>query len=165
MAKKGRRRLRKPHQPWRRPHRRYFWARHFRPSDPELAALSAEARSGFAYASELAEHAAERARSALEGVPIAPLTVEDLAERDLRSPIQVKKEIKEARIELFGRDLSDSAIAYRLKKRRVRGKRICSEPACYRAIPALANGRRRYCDLHGSGAERVRRHRRRSRAA
>jgi hypothetical protein len=143
----------------RRPPRRYFWARHFRPGDPERSALSEEARSGLGYATELAEAARERARSALEGLPSAPLRLEELAERDHRSPIELRSEIKQARIELFGRDLTDSAISYRLKKRRERGERRCAEPNCRRKIPALANGRRRYCDLHGSGAARVRRHR------
>jgi hypothetical protein len=159
VTKKVRRHSRKPQQRWKRPHRRYFWAAHFSPGDPELAPLSKEARSGLAYASTLAEHAAARARSALDGVSLAPLTVEELAEDDFRSPIQVRKEIKQARIELFGRDLTDSAIAYRLKKRRERGVRSCAEPKCGRPIPALANGRRRYCDLHSTPAARVRRHR------
>jgi hypothetical protein len=143
----------------RKPRRRYFWALHFHPGDPELSALSEKARSGLAYATELAEAAKERALSALEGLANAPLTLEDLAERDYRSPIELRSEIKQARIELFGRNLTDSAISYRLKKRRERGERACAEPNCPRTIPALANGRRRYCDLHGSGAARVRRHR------
>jgi hypothetical protein len=36
---------------------------------------------------------------------------------------------------------------------------VCTEAHCGRPIPPLANGRRRYCDAHGSGAARVRRHR------
>jgi hypothetical protein len=143
----------------RKPHRRYFWALHFRPGDPERSALSEKARTGLEYATELAKAARDRALSALEGLANAPLKLEDLAERDHRSPIELRSEIKQARIELFGRDLTDSAISYRLKKRRERGERPCAEPNCRRKIPALANGRRRYCDLHGSGAVRVRRHR------
>jgi hypothetical protein len=143
----------------RKPPRRYFWALHLRPGDPELSALSEKARSGLDYATELAEAARERALSALEGLANTPLRLEELAERDFRSPIELRSEIKQARIELFGRDLTDSAISYRLKKRRERGERSCSEANCPRKIPALANGRRRYCDLHGSEAARVRRHR------
>jgi hypothetical protein len=159
MAKKVHPRAWKPHQRWKRPHRRYFWALHFRAGDPELAKLSRDAREGLAYASELARDAAQRSRMALEGITREPLTVGELAERDYRSPIRVQKQIKQARIELFGRDLSDSAIAYRLKKRRERGVRNCAEPDCDKSIPALASGRRRYCDQHGSPAARVRRHR------
>jgi hypothetical protein len=144
----------------RRPPRRYFWALHFHPGDPELRALSEKGRRGLGYATELAEAARARALSALEQeVATAPLRLEELAERDYRSPIELRSEIKQARIELFGRDLTDSAISYRLKKRRDRGERRCAEPDCRRKIPALANGRCRYCDLHGTGAARVRRHR------
>jgi hypothetical protein len=68
--------------------------------------------------------------------------------------------IKRGRVELFGRDLKDAAIYYRLRKGRERGVRVCTEPHCGCPIPALANGRRRYCEAHGSGAARVRLHRR-----
>jgi hypothetical protein len=57
------------------------------------------------------------------------------------------------------RDLEDAAVYYRLRKGRERGVRVCTEAHCGRPIPPLANGRRRYCDAHGSGAARVRRHR------
>jgi hypothetical protein len=143
----------------RKPPRRYFWARHFRPGDPEVSALSDKARSGLGYATELADAARERALSALDGLATAPLRLEELAARDHRSPIELRSEIKQARIELFGRDLTDSAMSYRLKKRRERGERSCAESNCRRKIPALANGRRRYCELHGTGAARVRRYR------
>jgi hypothetical protein len=140
--------------------RSYFWARHFSPGDRELASLSADAREGLSYARELAEHALERRRSALSGLPLAPLTVAELASDNGYWKIKIRRQIKQARIELFGADLGDSAIFYRLKKRRERGLRSCAEPGCPRVIAALANGRRRYCPEHGSPAARVRRHRR-----
>ncbi len=96
---------------------------------------------------------------ALDGLMSEPLTVERLAEEDWTNPITIRSQIKQARIEIFGRNLSDSAIAYRLKKQRERGTRVCAEPDCRRPIPSLANGRRRYCDFHGTGAARLRRHR------
>ena len=129
------------------------------PAGSGAARTLREARSGLDYATELAEDARERPSQRSEGLANAPLTLEELAARDYRSPIELRSKIKQARIELFGRDLSDSAISYRLPKRRERGERPCAEPNCRRKIPALANGRRRYCDLHGSGAARVRRHR------
>jgi hypothetical protein len=140
--------------------RSYFWARRFAPGDRELGSLSADAREGLSYARELAEHALERRRSALSGLPLAPLTVADLAGDNGYWKIKIQRQIKQARIELFGADLSDSAIFYRLMKRDERGSRSCAEPGCPRIIPALANGRRRYCPEHGSPAARVRRHRR-----
>jgi hypothetical protein len=104
--------------------RRYFWALHFAAGDPELAGLSAEAREGLAYATELAEDARERSRLALEhgaGPATAPLTATELAWRHCLPLVEVRRRIKLARVELFGRDLSDSAISYRLRKRRQHG--------------------------------------------
>ena len=137
--------------------RSYSWALAFAPGDPELARLSPDARTGLAYARELALNARERSLTALEPMgAIARLGIAEIA----LSPVKAHAQIKQARIELFGDDLSNSAIAYRLKKRRERGLRACAEPGCEGTIPALANGRRRYCELHASAAARVRRHRR-----
>ena len=160
MAKKVHPRARKPHQRREGPHRRYSWALHFSPRDPETVGLSRDAREGLAYASKLARDARERSYMALKikGPALEPLTPTALAGGGV-SPSEVKAKITQARIELFGRDLSDSAIAYRLKKRRERGVRSCAEPDCEKSIPALASARRRYCDQHGSPAARVRRHR------
>jgi hypothetical protein len=159
MAKKVRRRGSKPHQHRERPPRRFAWALRF---DSEDGGLSEKARRGLEYATLLAEAARERRLSALEGLASWPLTIEELAEQEDRPLIQIRAEINRARIELFGATLSDSAIAYRLRKARERGVRTCAEPDCGRAIPALANGRRRFCAFHGSPAARVRRHRQRA---
>jgi hypothetical protein len=107
----------------------------------------------------MAKAARERRLSALEGSASWPLTIEELARQEDRPLIQIRSEINQARIELFGAKLSDSAIDYRLRKAGERGVRTCAELDCGRAIPALANGRRRFCDFHGSPAARVRRHR------
>ena len=125
---------------------------------PKCGALSPAARQGLAYARELAEAARARSLSALKGLSDAALTVEALAE-DYGSPVKIRTQIKQARIELFGRDLSDSAIAYRLRKRRERGERTCAEADCEATIPALASGRQRFCPEHGTPGARVRRHR------
>jgi hypothetical protein len=134
--------------------------------DEEVRRLSLEARDGLDFARRIGHVARERRLFALDNdVLPEPLTVERIAHEEDTSPIFIHKAIKQARIELFGRDLKDSAIYYRLRKRRERGTRVCVEPHCGRPIPALADGRRRYCDLHASGAARVRRHRARLSAA
>lgn len=144
----------------RRPPRRYFWALHFERDDADRSGLSEQGERGLAYARELAEQALVRARSVPEsGISDAPLTIEELARRDEVSSVQIRTWIKQARIDLFGRDISDSAIAYRLRKRRERGLRVCAEASCEQTIPGLENGQRRYCEAHSTSAARVRRHR------
>jgi hypothetical protein len=124
-----------------------------------LSGLSDKARSGLECARLMAEAARERRLSALEGSASWPLTIEELAQQEDRPLIQIRSEINQARVELFGANLSDSAIDYRLRKAGERGVRTCAEPDCGKSLPALANGRRRYCDFHGTGAMRLRRHR------
>jgi hypothetical protein len=159
VAKKVHRRSAKPRQRSGRRQRRFAWALRFEPGDAELRGLSAKARSGLEYATQLAEAARERRLSALEGFANWPLTIEDLAQQEDRPLPHIQGEIKQARLELFGANLSDSAIDYRLRKRGERHGRMCAEPDCRRPISALANGRQRFCDFHGSPAARVRRHR------
>jgi hypothetical protein len=139
--------------------RSHFWAFHFKRSDPEVRALSQQAMDGFEYATSLARNALDRRTAVLRKdlVP-ARLTSAELAGYGI-SPIAVNRAIQQARIELFGQDLSDSAIAYRLAKRRERPA-ACTEPACPNSIPRLAHARQRYCKEHGSVRARVARHRR-----
>jgi hypothetical protein len=122
--------------------------------------LSPQARAGLEWAASLARDASLRSAAALAGDPHEPLTVAELA-RPSHSPVEVHSAIKQARIELFGKDLSNSAIAYRLKQRRLRQPRSCAEPGCGHRIGRLAHGRRRFCPEHGSSRARVARHRRR----
>jgi hypothetical protein len=92
--------------------------------------------------------------------------VADLAAEDDVSPVLVYTRMKQARVELFGRDLSDSAIYYRLRRRKTLARmRHCAEPTCERELPPQATARRRYCDEHVKPAARVRRHRDRRRGA
>jgi len=154
-----RRRGSKPHPPWARAPRRFAWVLRPELGDPELAGLSDKARSGLEYARLMAEAARGRRLSALAGSASWPLTIEELAQQKDRPLIQIRSEINQARVELFGANLSDSAIDYRLRKAGERGLRTCADPNCRRSISALANGRRRFCDFHGSPAARVRRHR------
>jgi hypothetical protein len=158
VAKRFRKGQRKPHAKPKRGQRRYSWALAIRGADE--GRLSPPAREGLSYARQIARVAKARREFAFdEDAKPEPLTVERIAKEEGVSPVYVFTAIKQARLELFGRDLKDSAIYYRLRKGRERGIRVCGEPDCSRPIPALANGRRRYCDDHGAGAARVRRHR------
>ena len=145
--------------------RRYSWALAFPPGHPRERALSAYARRGLAYARHLAEDARERRLDALAGEQLEPrLTIRELAEREYESPFVIADQIKQARIELFGKDLSDSAIRYRLRRDRERGlpaERPCAEAGCPRPLPAKSTARRRYCEFHLASHARVRRHRER----
>lgn len=145
--------------------RSHFWATHFKRSDPEVKALSSQALDGFEYATSLARNALARRQAALSGDLIpARSTSAELAGYGI-STIDVNSAIKRARTELFGKDLSDSAIAYRLAKRRERDARICAEPGCDKTISVLAHGSRRFCPWHGSAHARVARYRERRSAA
>ena len=148
----------------RKGRRRYGWALLIPADDPRLQRLSGAARSGLLYLRELAEDAAERRLLALEGAREAPLTPADLARRDWLSVVEVNRCIRQARLELFGKDLSDAAIYYRLRRDRERGQpasRPCAEEGCARPLPRQATARRRYCAFHGASHARVARHRRR----
>lgn len=141
--------------------RSYFWALHFQTADAEIRALSVRAREGWEYATELAQDARDR-RNAKLNCDVEP---EGLTPADLGpGAIGVNTAIKRARIELFGKDLSDSAISYQLKKARERPAASCAEPDCTNPIPRLAHARTRYCARHGSGSARVARHRRNPRS-
>jgi hypothetical protein len=136
------------------------WALAFNRSDEEAGALSKLARDGLEFAQSFAENARERSAAALAGEIIPePLTAAELA-AGWTTPIYVHTAIKQARVELFGKDLSGSAMSYRLKQRRKRTRRSCAEAECTTLIPALAHGSKRYCKKHGSGRARVARHRR-----
>lgn len=128
-----------------------------------MRALSWQGREGFEYARALARSARHRSEAARAGEQVPErLTVAELAERDSVSPITVHSKIKQARIELFGKDLSDRAIAYRLRLRRDRPElrqRTCAEPSCPNTLPPQASAGRRYCSTHRTPAARVRRHR------
>ena len=100
----------------------------------------------------------------MHGDPVPPLlTVQAIAreEGDI-SPVEILRQIKQARIELFGRDLSDRAIRYRLARDGDHGlpdQRPCAEPGCPRPLPARATKRRRYCAFHAAPHARTSRSR------
>jgi hypothetical protein len=136
--------------------RRHSWALEFRRSDPEVRALSVRGQTGLFYASNFARNAKERTDAMLAGQELP----ERLDASDLGSAIEVYAAIKQARIELFGKDLSNSAIAYRMQQRRGREPCLCADPGCFRPLTRLAHASKRYCEGHASGKARARRHRR-----
>ena len=142
--------------------RSYAWALRIGPADPEYPLLSAEGRRGLAYARRLAEDARMRRLACLEdGVSPMPLTIAALGELDETSPVRINSLIKQARIELCGKNLSDAAVRYRIRTRATRRNRCCQENGCTQRLPATASASRRYCDQHRSSTARVARHRRR----
>ncbi len=149
----------------RRRRRSHAFALHFARGDRELGWLSPEGRSGLAYARRLAENARERSAAALSGDLLPErLTVAALAEADWVSPSTIRARIRQARIELFGKDLGERAVCYRLRARRQRTRaRRCAEEGCRNPLPRHAAANRAYCDEHASPAARVRRHRNRRR--
>jgi hypothetical protein len=135
-----------------------FWALRFEGGAPELRQLSREGRLGFEYARTLALNAAVRRHAGLRGGLVPErITVADLAQRDETSPIDVNRKIKQARIDLFGNDLCDSAIYRRLRLREQLRSRTCAEPHCETPISLQASSARRHCDEHRTGAARARR--------
>jgi len=146
--------------------RSYRWALSI--SSRRGRALSSEAARGLSYACVLAEAAEERSLCALEGEIPRPYTVAHLAREEFVSPSTVYRAIRQARLELFGSDLSDRALRYRVRRDREIGEprtRPCAEPECKRKLPLYASARRHYCDFHGASHARVGRLRERRREA
>ena len=116
---------------------------------------------------ELAEDARERRELALRGKKRAPYTVAQMAREEGVSRATIYRSMRVARMELFGRDLSDSGCYYRVRRDRERGHpdtRPCAEPDCQRPLSRGATARRRFCAFHGASHGRVRRYRERRRA-
>src|SRR3954470_14616857 len=91
--------------------RTYGWVRAIPRTDSLARGLSQQARYGIGYARQLADNAHERSRAALHNELLPePLTVAQLAREDGVATVTVYTALKRARIELFGKDLSDSAI-------------------------------------------------------
>lgn len=137
--------------------RSYRWSLAISPRRASL--LSPEGHEGLSCAQTLAQAAEERSLAALRGEEIPPrYTVAQLAREEYVSPSAIYRAIKQARVELFGRDLSDRALRYRVRRDRKAGEpgtRPCAEPDCTRKLPLYATARRRYCVFHGDSHARV----------
>jgi hypothetical protein len=128
---------------------------------PELAGLSAEAQEGLELLSRLAESAAEYSLEAMHGEPLEPLTIARIAWDEGPSATTIRRRIAQLQVELFGRELSRSAIYYRFKRRERLGEQLCcAETGCSESLPNDAHANRRLCDEHREPATRVARHRR-----
>jgi hypothetical protein len=132
---------------------------------PELAALSPEAREGLEVVARLAESANKHSIEAMHRQPFEPLTIAQIAREDGPSASTIRRRIGQLQVELFGRELSRSAIYYRFKRReRLGARRCCAEPGCSRPLPVDAHVNRLHCDGHRATAARVARHRRSTRS-
>jgi hypothetical protein len=140
------------------PNRSYNWALHLDATDIKLIDLSEAARRGYWYAYDLAEDALERSRDPRRHEQQGPLTLAQIAGEEDLEPAHLARLIALARRQLFGH-LTDAAIYKRLQRQRGRKPRRCKQPGCTTKIPVTAPANKQYCDLHASGAERVRRHR------
>jgi hypothetical protein len=141
---------------------RYGWVLTIPDDDPRGRRLSPDALSGLTYLEDLAENAAERRRLAPSGRAPERLTVATMAREDGCSRSEIYRLMKQARIELFGKELSDSAIYHRLRRDRKHGDpaaRPCAHDGCPRPLPTRATARRRYCDFHLAPHARTARHR------
>jgi RNase P/RNase MRP subunit POP5 len=141
---------------------RYGWALKIPSDDPRRRRLSPDASTGLSYLEDSAENAAERRRLAPSGRAPKRLTVATMAREDRCSRSEIYRLMRQARIELFGKELSDSAIYHRLRRDRDHGApaaRPCAHDGCPRALPARATARRRYCDFHLAPHARTARHR------
>jgi RNase P/RNase MRP subunit POP5 len=141
---------------------RYGWVLTIPDNDPRRHRLSPEASTGLTYLEDLAENAAERRRLAPSGRAPERLTVATMAREDGCSRSEIYRLMKQARIELFGKELSDSAIYHRLRRDRVHGDpaaRPCAHEGCPRRLPTRATARRRYCAFHLAPHARTARHR------
>jgi hypothetical protein len=151
-------------KPRAKPPRRYSWSLRLRIDDPRLRSLDLDGLEGLEYARHLARAARYRRLAALEnGIAPPAFGVKDLAAHEDVSPTHILNRIKQARIQLFGKDISDSAIYYQLRHPQP-PERPCAEESCLFALPRHAPSHRRYCFLHTDVRARVRRHRRRAKA-
>jgi hypothetical protein len=139
--------------------RSYFWAREVNAcKSPNYNRLSDPAEEGLELAQTLARYAEFRAAEALgtQGVP-PPLTFAELAEQKGRSATTVRRQIEQARHELWG-PIGDRAVYYQLKRYDELAERVqhlCQAPGCDQLLPRQATVRRKYCN----GTCRVRAHR------
>jgi len=150
----------------------YGWSLAIGLGDPAYKRLSTHGRDGLEWAQQLARHALVRRRAPLgnDTVPVR-LTLAKIA-RDEGGWITAREmagRIEQAKLELFGRRLSERAIYYRTKNRREHGTplsnadRVCEQPRCTNPLPPSSSPHKKYCAAHDTVAARVQRHRHKQR--
>jgi hypothetical protein len=143
------------------PTTRYTWALHFGHGCPEARHISERAHIGLDYAHTLAQNHHTRSAHALRDRHHMPerLTIEKLAEHEGFTPTDINNYIDQAKRELFGKTLSQSAIYYRLKTRNKRRNRTCNHPNCTTPLQPSSTLTTLYCQEHGKPKYRTQRHR------
>jgi hypothetical protein len=136
--------------------RKYGWALAIPAT--EIRRLSSPAQLGLYAAQELAQNAEERRLQGLSNPP-ARLTLTQVATDLGSSAVEINNGLKQARLELFGKNLSDSAAYNRINQHRRLGNRTCAHNDCTTPLPRYAHANRRYCNTHATPAQRVKRHR------
>jgi hypothetical protein len=137
--------------------RKYGWALAIPAT--EIRRLSSPAQLGLYAAQELAQNAEERRLHGLSNPP-ARRTLTQVATDLGSSAVEINNGLKQARLELFGKNLSDSAAYNRIRQQRQHGNRTCTHPDCNTPLPTYAHTSRRYCKNHATPTQRVTRHRR-----
>lgn len=137
----------------------YSWALHIDVSDADSEQLTPALDEGLELAEDLARAAKDRSEDPRRDLRPELLTVEQLAADDAMPVALARRRITAARHYFFG-DLSDAAIAKRVRRHAGRIARCCREPGCTETIPAASHGNRRYCSAHATAKARTRRSRR-----
>jgi hypothetical protein len=139
--------------------RRYGWVLQLPvPTRGELQAMSSTAKVGWNLAEVIATTDQRRREEALRGITPPALELAWLARDFNLEPEELLEALSQFRIEYFGADLSDSAIYYRLKRKR-KVAHTCAQENCDAPLPQAAPTNRRYCEQHRTAAARTRRHR------
>jgi hypothetical protein len=136
--------------------RKYGWARAIPAT--QIRRLSSPAQLGLYAAQELAQNVEERRLHGLLNPP-ARRTLTQVATDLGSSAVEINNGLKQARLELFGKNLSDSAAYNRINQHRRLGNRTCAHNDCSTPLPRYAHANRRYCNTHATPAQRVKRHR------
>jgi hypothetical protein len=136
--------------------RQYGWTLAI--TEPEIRRLSPGAEFALRCAQALGRNAQQRRIGSYQ-TP-SRLTLNQIAAINQSSAIEINNGLKQARLELFGKNLSDSAAYNRIRQQRQHGNRTCTHPDCNTPLPTYAHTSRRYCKNHATPTQRVTRHRR-----
>jgi hypothetical protein len=136
--------------------RKFGWARAIPAT--EIRRLSSPAQLGLYAAQEIAQNAEERRLHGLSNPP-ARRTLTQVATDLGSSAVEINNGLKQARLELFGKNLSDSAAYNRIRQHSQLGNRTCAHNDCTTPLPRYAHASRRYCSWHSRNHARAERHR------
>jgi hypothetical protein len=135
--------------------RQYGWTLAI--TEPEIRRLSPGAEFALRCAQALGRNAQQRRIGSYQ-TP-SRLTLNQIAAINQSSAIEINNGLKQARLELFGKNLSDSAAYNRINQHRQLGNRTCAHNDCTTPLPRYAHASRRYCSWHSRNHARAERHR------